>query len=199
MALSPTVRIEDGFSLGRSYSTMSSWREVRAVPGLGAQRRALTTRSFQPYAAGGAPVLEATTMALANLRASTRAEVLAYFRNTWALSDTLFSALKTDASFYMVPDKLRRPLIFYFGHPAALYINKMHQAGLVGASCSAGDGGAKGGAQCGRRERERFARGRATTHTRKRTQTHNAPILLFPPLRRPRQRVLREAVRDRRG
>jgi threonine dehydrogenase-like Zn-dependent dehydrogenase len=52
-------------------------REVRAVPGLGAQRRALTSRSFQPYAAGGAPVLEATTMALVNLRASTRGTMAA--------------------------------------------------------------------------------------------------------------------------
>jgi len=43
----------------------------------------------------------------------------------------MFSCLATDASFYMLPDKLRRPLMFYFGHPSALYINKMHQAGLV--------------------------------------------------------------------
>lgn len=70
-------------------------------------------------------------MSLVNLRTSTRADVLAYFRNTWELTNTLFSALATDASFYMLPDKIRRPLIFYFGHPAALYINKMHQAGLV--------------------------------------------------------------------
>ena len=45
-----------------------------------------------------------------------------------------FSSLKNDSVFYSIPDKLRRPLIFYFGHPAALYINKLHQAGLVGAA-----------------------------------------------------------------
>jgi hypothetical protein len=72
-------------------------------------------------------------MALAHLSAATREDVLAYFRNTWALTDTLFSALASDAAFYLIADKLRRPLIFYLGHPAALYINKMHQAGLVGA------------------------------------------------------------------
>ena len=33
-----------------------------------------------------------------------------------------------------MPDKLRRPLIFYFCHPAALYVNKMHQSGLIGTS-----------------------------------------------------------------
>ena len=36
-------------------------------------------------------------------------------------------AFRADSVFYMVPDKLRRPLMFYFAHPAALYINKMHQ------------------------------------------------------------------------
>jgi hypothetical protein len=178
------VRVEDEFSLGRSYSTLSSWREVRAVPGLGAQRRALTSRSFQPYADGAAPVLEAATMSLVNLRAATRADVLAYFRNTWALTDTLFSALATDASFYMVPDKLRRPLIFYFGHPAALYINKMHQAGLVGALFEGG--GLRGGApQLPRR------RARSIFSAPLPNPTHPPPAA-HPA--RPHQRLLPKAV-----
>lgn len=70
-------------------------------------------------------------MQLCDLQKATRADVLAYFRNTWNLTSSLFSALKTDAVFYSVPDKLRRPLMFYFCHPAAVYINKMHLAGLV--------------------------------------------------------------------
>jgi hypothetical protein len=41
------------------------------------------------------------------------------------------SGLKNDSCFYMIPDKLRRPLIFYYAHPAALYVNKMKLAGLV--------------------------------------------------------------------
>jgi hypothetical protein len=129
VAPSPRVRVEDAStSLGRSYTSLDNWGgKAVSVPGLGAARRALTTRSFT-----AAPVLEALTMAAVNLRTSTRAEVLAYFENTWALTDTLFSALKTDAVFYAIPDKLRRPLIFYFGHPAALYANKLHQAGLIG-------------------------------------------------------------------
>ena len=133
---SPHVRVETlDTSIGRSYGGSS--RKADHVPGLGAQRRALTAKSFQPP---GAPVLDSASMCLVNLRASTRADVLAYFRNTWALTDTLFSALATDASFYAIADKLRRPLIFYFGHPAALYINKMHQAGLVGAWVARGEG-----------------------------------------------------------
>ena len=31
----------------------------------------------------------------------------------------------------MIPDKLPRPLIFYYAHPATLYVNKMKLAGLV--------------------------------------------------------------------
>jgi hypothetical protein len=125
------VRVEDATSVGRSYSSKAT-----LVPGLGAQRRALTTRSFDPFKSldgGVPPVLESFTLAKCNLAKATRAEILDYFHNTWDLTSALFSALRDDSVFYMVPDKLRRPLIFYFAHPASLYINKMHQAGLVGA------------------------------------------------------------------
>ena len=37
------------------------------------------------------------------------------------------------AVFFEMPDKLRRRLIFYFAHSAALYVNKLNQAGLMGA------------------------------------------------------------------
>jgi hypothetical protein len=129
---SPRVRVEDAStSLGRSYSALDQWHgRAKSIPGIGAARRKLQTRSFTLK---GCPVTESLTMASVNLRTASRDDVLAYFENTWSLTDTLFSALKTDAVFYSVPDKLRRPLIFYFGHPAALYINKLHQAGLVGA------------------------------------------------------------------
>ena len=69
-----------------------------------------------------------------NLRRATTADVMAYFHNVWDLTDTLFSALRDDSVFYSIPDKLRRPLIFYFAHPAAVYANKMHLAGLMGTS-----------------------------------------------------------------
>ncbi len=71
-------------------------------------------------------------VAQSNLRRATNAEVMEYFQNTWDLTDTLFSALRDDSVFYAIPDKLRRPLIFYFAHPAAVYANKMHLAGLMG-------------------------------------------------------------------
>ena len=148
----PLVRVEDSTSIGRAYSSA----QQRSVPGLGARRAALTTRSLVPPPEGS--VLESLTMRSVHLARASREEVLAYFRNTWELTETLFAALASDAVFYMVPDTLRRPLIFYFGHPAALYINKGHQAGLVGESPLAGvppgvprargGGGGGGGGHC---------------------------------------------------
>lgn len=126
-----TVRVEDEKSIGRSYSA----NQNRSIPGLGAKRSALRTKSFQPYEDGSkSPVLESCSMSKVNCSTASRSEILEYFRNTWDLTETLFTALRDDSVFYMVPDKLRRPLIFYFAHPAALYINKMHQSGLVGES-----------------------------------------------------------------
>ncbi len=53
-----------------------------------------------------------------------------YFDNTWELYEMLFSAIKSDETFYESPDPLRNPLIFYLGHTAAFYVNKFRLAGL---------------------------------------------------------------------
>jgi len=37
--------------------------------------------------------------------------------------DTLFTSIKEDSWTY-IPDNLRRPIIWYLGHTAALYMNK---------------------------------------------------------------------------
>ena len=61
----------------------------------------------------------------------TRENLLAYFDNTWTLTEILFSGLYEE-SFYRPPyHNLRHPLIFYYAHPAALYINKFRVAGLI--------------------------------------------------------------------
>ncbi len=55
-----------------------------------------------------------------------------YFDNGWALSETLFAALRSEEAFYRPPvHRLRHPLIFYFGHPACLYVNKLRLAGVL--------------------------------------------------------------------
>jgi 5-histidylcysteine sulfoxide synthase len=57
--------------------------------------------------------------------------LLEYFRNSWAIYDWLFSSIKEPATYYTAPDPLRNPLIFYWGHTAAFYINKMVAVGLL--------------------------------------------------------------------
>lgn len=53
-----------------------------------------------------------------------------YFINTWQLTEILFSSVKEEGSYYINPDSRRHPLIFYYGHVAAFYINKLRIGGL---------------------------------------------------------------------
>ena len=61
----------------------------------------------------------------------TKEELKNYFNNTWELYEMLFSSIKSDETLFLSPDPLRNPLIFYLGHTAAFYINKLRMAGLV--------------------------------------------------------------------
>jgi 5-histidylcysteine sulfoxide synthase/putative 4-mercaptohistidine N1-methyltranferase len=60
-----------------------------------------------------------------------RAEVLDYFHKTFTLYETLFECLANDDVFLIRPNPLRHPLIFYFGHTAVFFINKLRVAGLI--------------------------------------------------------------------
>jgi 5-histidylcysteine sulfoxide synthase/putative 4-mercaptohistidine N1-methyltranferase len=63
---------------------------------------------------------------------ATRAQILAYFRNGWMLTEMLFSGLANEEAFYRRPyHQLRHPLIFYYAHPVVLYVNKLRVAGLL--------------------------------------------------------------------
>ncbi|MCM0080769.1 5-histidylcysteine sulfoxide synthase [Geomonas sp. Red32] len=53
-----------------------------------------------------------------------RAEILDYFHATYDLHERLYEPLKEDA-FYLRADRLRHPLIFYLGHTAAFFVNKL--------------------------------------------------------------------------
>lgn len=59
-----------------------------------------------------------------------KTELIDYFTNSWMLTEYLFSSIKETESFYINLDPRRHPLIFYFGHVAAFYINKLRAAGL---------------------------------------------------------------------
>lgn len=76
----------------------------------------------------GKPTFHSTTPP--DLTTCTRREILQYFNNTFDVDETLFTGI-TDEAFYVVPDRLRLPLIFYYTHTATLYINKMLAAGLI--------------------------------------------------------------------
>lgn len=53
-----------------------------------------------------------------------RRELAAYFTSTWEQYESLFAPLQERAYFFRA-EPLRHPLIFYFGHTATFYLNKM--------------------------------------------------------------------------
>lgn len=70
-----------------------------------------------------------------NLSAGTveekRAEIKEYFLQTYELDEKLFDLIKDEKCFYKQPNRLRHPLIFYFGHTATFFINKLTLANIL--------------------------------------------------------------------
>ncbi len=67
-----------------------------------------------------------------DLARCTRKDVQAYFDNGWVLTELLFAGLAHEEAFYRPPyHALRHPLVFYYVHPAVLYVNKLLVAGLL--------------------------------------------------------------------
>ncbi len=62
---------------------------------------------------------------------SKRQELLDYFCQTYDLYDNLFEVLEGDDAWYRKAISLRHPLIFYYGHTAAFFINKLMAAQLI--------------------------------------------------------------------
>lgn len=60
-----------------------------------------------------------------------RAEILAYFHATYDIDEKLYDTLRYDNTFYLRADRLRHPLIFYFGHTATFFINKLIIAQVI--------------------------------------------------------------------
>ncbi|UJO99325.1 MAG: DinB family protein, partial [Nitrosomonas sp.] len=61
-----------------------------------------------------------------------RAEIRAYFHTTLDRYEQLFETLRNDEAYYKKPISLRHPLIFYLGHTATFFVNKLILAGLIG-------------------------------------------------------------------
>lgn len=60
-----------------------------------------------------------------------REEIRQYFHSTYSIDEHLYETLVNDTAFYLRPEPLRHPLIFYLGHTAAFYINKLSIAKLI--------------------------------------------------------------------
>jgi 5-histidylcysteine sulfoxide synthase/putative 4-mercaptohistidine N1-methyltranferase len=54
-----------------------------------------------------------------------RSEIRDYFHKTYSIDEMLYATLASDAAFYLRAEPLRHPLIFYLGHTAAFYVNKL--------------------------------------------------------------------------
>lgn len=63
--------------------------------------------------------------------ASMRRTLGDYFHATFSRYESLFKTLTSDEAYYRKPIPLRHPLIFYFGHTATFFINKLLLAGLI--------------------------------------------------------------------
>ncbi|GBG12897.1 SAM-dependent methyltransferase [Novimethylophilus kurashikiensis] len=60
-----------------------------------------------------------------------REEIRAYFHDTFSRYESLFETLASDEAYYKKPITLRHPLIFYLGHTATFFVNKLILAGLM--------------------------------------------------------------------
>ncbi|MDN5054398.1 5-histidylcysteine sulfoxide synthase [Aliarcobacter butzleri] len=60
-----------------------------------------------------------------------RAEIKKQFLQTYELNEKLFDLLKDKEFLYQQPNKLRHPLIFYYGHTATFFINKLVLANIL--------------------------------------------------------------------
>jgi len=54
-----------------------------------------------------------------------RKEIRAYFHNTFNIFEKIFDVLKSDEVFYKKSEITRHPMIFYFGHTATFFVNKL--------------------------------------------------------------------------
>ncbi|KQT41189.1 MULTISPECIES: 5-histidylcysteine sulfoxide synthase [unclassified Methylophilus] len=61
----------------------------------------------------------------------TREDIRSYFHETADVYEALFEVLTSDEAYYVKPNPLRHPLIFYYGHTNTFLVNKLILAGLI--------------------------------------------------------------------
>ena len=60
-----------------------------------------------------------------------RAEIRSYFLKTWEIDELLYKQLKSDDVFYHRGDPLRHIILFYLGHTAVFFMNKLYLGKMV--------------------------------------------------------------------
>lgn len=60
-----------------------------------------------------------------------REQVRDYFHATFSIDERLYDSVAREEGFYLRADPLRHPLVFYLGHTAVFYINKLNIAQIV--------------------------------------------------------------------
>jgi len=60
-----------------------------------------------------------------------REEIKKQFLQTYELDEKLFDLLEEKDFIYEQPNTLRHPLIFYYGHTATFFINKLLIANII--------------------------------------------------------------------
>ena len=60
-----------------------------------------------------------------------REEIREYFHNTFTFYEKLFECFKENDVFYVKPEPTRHPIIFYFGHTATFFINKLMISNII--------------------------------------------------------------------
>ena len=63
--------------------------------------------------------------------AEKKTEIRNYFLKTWEIDEKLYTQLKSDDVFYHRGDPLRHVILFYLGHTAVFYINKLMLAKII--------------------------------------------------------------------
>jgi 5-histidylcysteine sulfoxide synthase/putative 4-mercaptohistidine N1-methyltranferase len=61
-----------------------------------------------------------------------RSEIKVYFNQTFDNYEKLFEVIADDRGYFERADRLRHPLVFYFGHTATFFVNKLRVAKIIG-------------------------------------------------------------------
>lgn len=61
-----------------------------------------------------------------------REEIRTYFHSVFDKTEDLFNLMTTDEAYYIKHEALRHPPIFYFGHTACFFVNKLILAKTLG-------------------------------------------------------------------